>query len=285
MSSGLVKLMIRRGQLQPVSSARRRASGLVTLLLFCGGLGGGLILHNRQHPATATSPHLPHASVPSLDAVQTPSDTPLPPTPTPTPVPTPTPTPSGAQTWAQAQALLGSARGYHVTYGSYYVYPAGSVAGNPLRFDLTVQPSGDFQAPTHRSMGSLAQFDIRRLGGVLAVRHLDTVGNFGNPNAPPDAMQFFNVTYDQANSLGDNWLPLTASPQRPAANVLSAALADYVSAAPRQVRFLLRLRRRRCRLSHAAQQRQDDTHLQASPERVPRSVGRRVRSTFDNLST
>jgi hypothetical protein len=30
--------------------------------------------------------------------------------------------------------------------------------------------------------------------------------------------------------LGDSWLPLTAPAQRPAANVISAALAPYVSA-------------------------------------------------------
>jgi len=207
------------------------ASGLATLLLFGGGLGGALILHNRQHPATAISPHqhLP-SSAPSLDAAPTPSDTPIPPTATPSPSPTDSPSPTAAQMWAAGQALMRSAHGYHVTYASYYVYPAGGVAGNPTKFDLQVQPSGDFQGTYIAIDGFIGQFDIRRLGGVLAVRHIDTAGNMGIANAPPDAMQFFDITNDQANSLGDNWLPLTASAQRPAANVLTAALVDYVGA-------------------------------------------------------
>jgi RNA polymerase sigma factor (sigma-70 family) len=207
------------------------ASGLATLLLFGGGLGGALVLHNRQHPATAINPHrhvLPPTS--SFDPASTPSDTSIPPTPTPSPSPTDTPSPSAAQTWADGQALMRSAGGYHVTYASYYVYPAGGVAGNPTKFDLQVQPSGDFQGTYIAIDGFIGQFDIRRLGGVLAVRHINAGGNFGIAGAPPDALQFFNITSDKANSLGDNWFPLTASAQQPAAHVLAAALADYVSA-------------------------------------------------------
>jgi RNA polymerase sigma factor (sigma-70 family) len=207
------------------------ASGLATLLLFGGGLGGALILHNRQHPTTAINPHrhVPPPA-PSFDPASTPSDTPIPPTPTPTPSPTDTPSPSAAQTWADGQALMRSAGGYHVTYASYYVYPAGGVAGNPTKFDLQVQPSGDFQGTYIAIDGFIGQFDIRRISGVLAVRHINTAGNMGIASAPPDALQFFNITSDQANNLGDNWLPLTASAQQPAAHVLAAALADYVSA-------------------------------------------------------
>lgn len=207
------------------------ASGFATLLLFGGGIGGSYFLHNRHQPPTAARParHASATTSPS-DSLPAPSDTPIPPAPTPTPSPTDAPSPTPAQTWAEGQALLRSARGYHVAYGSYYVYPDGGVAGNPLKFDLQVQPNGDFQGTYTAIDGYIGQFDIRRVSGVLAVRHIDTAGNMGIQGAPPDALRFFNVTYDQANSLGDNWLPLTAQPQRAAANVLSAALSDHVNA-------------------------------------------------------
>jgi RNA polymerase sigma factor (sigma-70 family) len=205
--------------------------GAAVLLLFGGGIA---ILHANQHPAHVAS--RPHA-LPSLPLTGDPSFTITPDTaaptlaPTPTPEPTPTPTPSGAQDWADAQALMRSARGYHVTYGSYYVYPQGGTPGNPVHFDLSVQPSGDFLGTYSAIDGYLGQFDIRRQSGVLSVRHINTVGNMGIPGAPEDALQFFDISQQQADALGDSWLPLTASAQRPAATVLAAALGPYVSPA------------------------------------------------------
>lgn len=226
---------------QPVAarlgwSARLRtpaalAGGGVVLLIIGGGLA---ILHASQQPAHLASrprslPSLPLTGDPSLaTSPDTPAPTALP---TPTPEPTPTPTPSGAQDWAAAQALMRSAGGYHLTYSWFGAFPAASSSANPLRFDLTVQRSGDFSGTYSAIDGFIGQFDIRRQGGVLSVRHINTAGNMGISGAPEDALQFFDISQQQADALGDSWFPLTASAQRPAANTLTADLAPYVSPA------------------------------------------------------
>lgn len=132
--------------------------------------------------------------------------------------------------WGDAQAVVRNANGYHVHYADFYVYPAGGPPGSPLNFDLTVQPNGDYSGTYTAVDGFIGQFDIRRINGVISVRHLNLAGNLGIPGAPPDSLQFFGLTSQQADSLGDAWLPLTGSAQQHAASVLSAALAPYVSA-------------------------------------------------------
>ena len=201
------------------------AGGGMTLLLFGGGLA---ILHASQQPAhIASAPRRP-----VLQPITGESTFTFLPTPTDTPFPTPTPTPSGAQDWADAQALMRNARGYHVTYGELSPDPAQAPPGTPVHFDLTVQPNGDFTGTYVANDGFIGQFDLRRVNGVLSVRHLNLGGNFGIPGAPETATQFFGVTYDQASALGDSWLPLTGAAQRPAASVIGVAVGPYVN--PRQ---------------------------------------------------
>lgn len=197
------------------------AGGGITLLLFGGGLA---ILHATQQPA-----HI--ASTPRRPVVQPITDSTFTvlPTPTETPFPTPTPTPSGAQDWADAQSLMRNAHGYHVTYGELSPQPAQGPPGNPVHFDLTVQPNGDFTGTYVANDGFIGQFDLRRVNGVLSVRHLNLGGNFGIPGAPETATQFFGITYDQASALGDSWLPLTGSAQRAAASVIVGAVGPYVN--------------------------------------------------------
>lgn len=203
---------------------RLRSRGVVigglALLFLGGGAGGVVILHGSQRPATVIAPRHQATPPPSTPAAF--------PTIT-APPPSPTPSPSSGQ-WGDAQALVRNANGYHVHYADFYVYPAGGPPGSPLNFDLTVQPNGDYTGTYYAIDGFIGQFDIRRIGGVISVRHLDLVGNFGIPSAPPDALQFFGLTSQQAHSLGDSWLPLTSSGQQHAAAVLSGALAPFVSA-------------------------------------------------------
>jgi RNA polymerase sigma factor (sigma-70 family) len=198
-------------------------AGGATLLLF-GGIGGLVLLHNAPHPAPLPTAQRPAPSfspaadvLPSADA----------PTPLPTAPPTPTPTPP--PTWADAQQLVRAAHGYHVTYGSS-ADPSTAPAAAPERFDLQVQPSGDFTGSYVASDGFIGAFDIRRVAGVLSVRHINTVGNMGIAGAPEDALQFFDITGQQADSLGDNWFPLSGAGQRSAASTLTAQLAPYLSA-------------------------------------------------------
>jgi hypothetical protein len=200
------------------------AGGGITLLLFGGGVA---ILHARQQPAhVASGPRRP-VVLPVTDN----STFTFVPTSSPTPYPTPTPTPSGAQDWADAQSLMRNAHGYHVTYGALSPAAAQAPPGQPVRFDLTVQPNGDFTGMYFASDGFIGQFDLRRVGGVLSVRHLNLGGNFGIPGAPETATQFFGITYNQASALGDSWLPLTGAAQRPAAGVIAAAVGPYFSPA------------------------------------------------------
>jgi RNA polymerase sigma factor (sigma-70 family) len=200
------------------------AGGGLTLLLFGGGVA---ILHATQQPVhVASAPRRP-AVLPVTDG----SAFTFVPTPSSTPFPTPTPTPSGARDWADAQSLMRNAHGYHVTYGELSAAPAQAPPGQPVHFDLTVQPNGDFTGTYFANDGFIGQFDLRRDGGVLSVRHLNLGGNFGIPGAPETATQFFGLTYDQASALGDSWLPLTGAAQRPAAGVIAAAVGPYVSAA------------------------------------------------------
>jgi RNA polymerase sigma factor (sigma-70 family) len=199
------------------------AGGGITVLLFGGGLA---ILHATQQPAhVASGPRGP--VVPVADN----STFTVRPTPSPSSFPTPTPTPSGAQDWAAAQSLMRNSHGYHVTYGALSPAPDKAPPGQPLHFDLTVQPSGDFTGTYFANDGFIGQFDLRRVGAVLSVRHLNLGGNFGVPGAPETATQFFGITYDQASALGDSWLPLTGAAQRPAAGVIAAAVGPYVSPA------------------------------------------------------
>jgi RNA polymerase sigma factor (sigma-70 family) len=195
--------------------------GGLALLFLGGGAGGVVILHGSQRPATVIAPR--YQPTPVAEASSFPTFTPFP-----TPPP-PSPTPAPGQ-WGDAQALVRNATGYHVHYGSYYVYPDGGPAGNPLTFDLVVQPNGDYSGTYYAIDGYIGQFDIRRVGGVISVRHLNLVGNLGIQGAPPDAYQFFGITSQQGRNLGDSWLPLTGSAQQPAARLLSSALAPYVSA-------------------------------------------------------
>jgi RNA polymerase sigma factor (sigma-70 family) len=207
-------------------------AGGAALLLF-GGIGGVVLLHNAPPPtAQVDQPHRVVATLsPTAEAVPTADVSTPPPTPTPTPEPTPTPTPDAAQAWASAQQLVRGTRGYHVTYSSFYVYPDGGPVGNPQSFDLEVQPNGNYSGSYTAIDGYIGKFDIQRVGGVISVRHINTAGNMGIPGAPEDALQFFDISQQQADSLGDSWFPLTGSGQQPAAARLTTALAPYVSAA------------------------------------------------------
>jgi hypothetical protein len=200
---------------------RSRAAiiGGLTLLFLGGGAGGVVILHGSQRPATVIAPHH-RATAPPATASAVPTTTALP--------PSPTPSPSAGQ-WSDAQALVRNASGYHVHNALLGVNPPGG-PGSPESFDLTVQPNGNYGG-TYTALDTyIGRFDVQRIGGVISVRHLDLFGNFGIAGAPEDALQFFGLTYQQAEALGDSWLPLTAAAQRLAANVISAALAPYVSA-------------------------------------------------------
>jgi hypothetical protein len=203
-------------------------AGGAALLLF-GGIGGLLFLHNAPHHPPAQSARRPGPSLsPAAEALPT-LATPTP-SPSDTPSPTAPPTPSGAQAWAAGQQLVRSTKGYHVHYAAMYVYPDGGPAGNPLQFDLQVQPGGDFSGSYTAIDGFIGQFDIRRVSGVLSVRHINAGGNFGIAGAPEDALQFFDISEQQADALGDAWFPLTGSGQQPAATRLTTALGPYVSA-------------------------------------------------------
>jgi RNA polymerase sigma factor (sigma-70 family) len=192
------------------------AGGAITLLLFGGGIA---ILHGSHRPAIgATQPHPAASLTPAADIVAT----------TP-PAPTASPTPSAAEEWAAALAMMRDARGYHVTYSGLNAFPDKAPPADPLRFDLRVQPSGDFDGTYFASDGFIGQFDIRRVGGVLAVRHLNLGGNFGVAGAPETAAQFFGLTSDQASALGESWLPLTGTAQRSAAAALMTRLSPYVT--------------------------------------------------------
>ena len=194
-------------------------SGLA-LLFLGGGAGGVVILHGSQQPATVIAPRH-HATAPPATAPAFPTIT--------APPRSSTPSPSGGQ-WSDAQALVRNASGYHLHYADFYVYPQGGPPGSPLNFDLTVQPNGDYTGTYDAVDGFIGQFDIRRSNGVISVRHLNLAGNLGIPGAPPDSLQFFGLTSQQVDSLGDSWLPLTGSAQQHASAVLFGALAPYVSA-------------------------------------------------------
>ena len=204
-------------------------AGGATLLLF-GGIGGVVTLHNAPQTPRTQAPRHVAALSPAADALPTVDVSTPAPTPTATPEPTPSPTPDAAQAWAAAQQLVRSARGYHVTYSSFYVYPDGGPVGNPQSFDLRVQPNGNYSGTYTAIDGYIGRFDIQRVGGVISVRHINTVGNMGIPGAPEDALQFFDISAQQADSLGDSWFPLTGAGQQPAAARLTTAMAPYVSA-------------------------------------------------------
>lgn len=196
--------------------------GGAALLLFGGSIGGVVIIAHGSHGA----PHPRHPAAVASAAVATSSPTMLM-----TAESTPAPTEAAESRWADAQHMVQSASGYHVHYGSQAVASSSSPSGAPAIFDLTVQPNGDYQG-TYTAMDSyIGQFDLRRVGGVMAVRNLDLVGNFGIAGAPIDARQFFALTGPQADALGDTWFPLTAEAQRPAAATITAALTPYVPAA------------------------------------------------------
>src|SRR5579884_575383 len=193
-------------------------AGGAALLLF-GGIGGLVLLHNAPHSSALPVAQRPAPSLsPAADLLPTPDV----PTALPTAEPTPTPTPP--PTWADAQQLVRGAHGYHVTYGSS-ADPTTATPASPQQFDLQVQPNGDFTGTYRASDGYIGPFDIRRVSGVLSVRHINTVGNMGIAGAPEDALQFFDISSQQADALGDNWFPLTGAGQRSAASTLSAILS------------------------------------------------------------
>ena len=202
-----------------------RIAGGATLFLF-GGIGGLLLLHNAPHHAPSRPVvHAPPSLDPAADALPTPEFS----TPSPSPSPSPSSTPTPAPTWADAQQLVRASRGYHVTYASS-ADPTTAPPASPQQFDLQVQPTGDFTGTYRANDGFIGPFDIRRIGGVLSVRHINAVGNMGIPGAPEDALQFFDVTSQQVDAMGDSWFPLTGAGQQPAAATLRSILAPYVSA-------------------------------------------------------
>lgn len=188
--------------------------GGAALLLFGGSIGGVVIIAHGSHGA-------PHQGQPAHNAAVPPR---------PSNAPTAIPTESAEARWADIQRTIQGTAGYEVDYD---VGRQASVTapGAPVAFALAVQPNGDYQGTYTASSPEIGKFDLRRVGGVLAVRDINTFGNAGVAGAPMDALTFFGLTSADVSGIGDAWIPLTGARHQAAVATIASAVASYIPAA------------------------------------------------------